>query len=357
MKIIQVLVTLSYGDGVGNDTIAIDQILKESGYDTKIYAENIDPRISTQLVEHISKIPNLAEEDTIIYHLSTGCELNQKMMKWNCKKIFRYHNVTPAEFFLDYDERSYHLCKEGIEQVAELKNTPDYVLADSEFNKTDLVEMGYTCPIDVVPILIPFDDYKMTADSTTMTKYSDGWTNIIFVGRVAPNKKHEDIIKCFSYYKKYVNPTSRLILVGSYNENDLYYQKLVHYVALLDVEDVIFTGHIKFEQILAYYRVGDLFLCMSEHEGFCIPLVEAMYFEVPIIAYESTAIPYTMQGIGAIANDKNPIFIAKLMDTILKNPKLKDDIVEQQKQVLDTYQYKMVKASLLSCLENVVRDI
>lgn len=356
MRIFQVLVTLSYGDGVGNDTLAIDKILKEEGYETLIYAENIDNRISKALVGHISTLPKLSKQDVIIYHLSTGCNLNLEIMNWDCNIIFRYHNVTPPEFFAEYNEVAYNLCSVGVEQVKLLKKKAKYVLADSEFNKQDLMDYGYDCTMDVLPILIPFEDYETTPSKKVIEKYKDSWTNIVFVGRVAPNKKHEDIIKVFDYYKKYINPTSRLILVGSYDKRDKYYRKLAEYVEQLGTQDVIFTGHTKFDEILGYYKSADIFLCMSEHEGFCIPVVEAMHFQVPVVAYASTAVPYTMQNQGAIIDDKNPAYVARVIDKIVKIKKLQNRIIETQNEGLKQYEYSRVRQQFIDYLEGYLRS-
>ena len=143
--------------------------------------------------------------------------------------------------------------------------------------------MGYTCPIDVLPILIPFDDYAKTPSQQVIDRYSDGYTNLIFTGRIAPNKRQEDVIRAFYDYKKFYNPKSRLILVGGHNGMERYYHRLKSYINALELEDVVFPGHIKFDEILAYYKIADVFLCQSEHEGFCVPLVEAMYFDVPVV--------------------------------------------------------------------------
>lgn len=355
MKIYQVLVTLSYGDGVGNDTLAIDRILKEEGYDTQIFAENIDERISREFVKHISDIPALSREDIVIYHLSTGCDLNEKIKQWDCKIIFRYHNVTPPHFFEEYDQTAFSLCSTGIQQVKSLKDTPYRCLVDSEFNKQDLTEYGYSCEIDVLPIIIPFEDYETKPSDDIIKKYKDNWTNIIFVGRVAPNKKQEDIIKAFSYYKKNINTFSRLIIVGSYNKNDKYYKKLSAYVKMLNIDDVIFTGHTKFNEILGYYKIADLFLCMSEHEGFCIPLVEAMYFNVPIIAYDSAAVPNTMGGKGAIVDTKNSIFISLLIDKIIRDDSIKRHLIDEQSEVLKRYSYQVTKDKFIKFLNKCIK--
>ncbi|MFI3237860.1 MAG: glycosyltransferase [Lachnospiraceae bacterium] len=356
MRIFQVVSTLSYGDGVGNDVLAIDKILKDAGYETAIYAKYIGKKVPKGAVFRISHMPQLNKNDIVLYHLAISCTLNVEIQKWDCKILIRYHNVTPAGFFSPYSLQIYRDCTTGIEQVKTLKDLPKYVLADSGFNKSDLESYGYTCPIDVVPILIPFDDYNTSPNKELVEKYTDVWTNIIFVGRIAPNKKQEDIIKAFTYYKKYINPMSRLIFVGSFDINDLYYQELVAYIKRLEVEDVIFTGHIKFDEILAYYHLADIFLCMSEHEGFCIPLVEAMHFQVPIIAYDSTAIPFTMQGQGAIVDTKDPIFIAKLIDVIIKNKSVREELIAVQNNIKKCYEYETVKNVFLGFLKDFIEE-
>ena len=157
--------------------------------------------------------------------------------------------------------------------------------------------MGYTCPIDVCPILIPFSDYEKEPDRRVLRRYKgDGKTNLLFVGRIAPNKKQENVIRAFYFYHKYYSPDSRLFLVGSWSGMESYYERLCDYVKALGIaEHVVFTGHIRFDEILAYYHLADVFLCMSEHEGFCVPLVEAMYFHVPIVAYSCAAVPDTLE--------------------------------------------------------------
>ena len=345
------LATISYGDAVGNDAFAIYHLLKEQGYDTAIYAEGIQSKL--RKIKYIYSIDKLSvqSEDVIIYHLSTGTRLNFLIDKYPCHKILIYHNVTPPHFFAPYNLTMYNFTYSGHEGMRYLGNKVDYCLADSEFNKQDLIKVGYKCPIDVRPILIPFQDYEKTPSSDIIKQYKDGWVNIIFVGRIVPNKKQEDVIKAFYYYKNYVNPNSRLILVGSYDGMEKYYDRLNNYISALNVQDVIFTGHIKFEEILAYYKIADIFLCMSEHEGFCVPLVEAMYFNVPIIAFRSTAIPDTLGGSGILVEDKDPVLIAKLIDRIVSDQSLRDAIIANQKIRLNDFSYENVSRCFINLLQ------
>jgi len=355
MKIIQLLPTLSYGDGVGNDALAIDKIIKDMGYETKIYAENIDPKSKKELADKVSNIPLMEKTDIIIYHLSTGTKLNDQLKDYPCKKLIVYHNITPPHFFEKYSQSSFELCQKGREGVKKLHDAADYCWADSEYNKLDLLDNGYKCNIDVVPIVIPFEDYAKKPDSTIINKYNDNWVNIVFVGRIAPNKKQEDIIKTFYYYKKYINPKSRLFLVGSFHGMEVYYKRLWKYVDELALKDVHITGHIKFQQILSYYKLANIFLCMSEHEGFCIPLLEAMYFQIPIIAYACTGVKETLAHAGLKLDEKDCKVAAEMMHLIIEKKDLKEKIIKQQNLRLNDFKYEKIKEKIETCLKGFIK--
>jgi len=301
-----------------------------------------------------SDIISLSKEDIAIYHFSTSCRIIVDVFcKVNCKKILLYHNVTPDKFFSDYNIELSKLCINARAELKELKDIVDYCLADSDYNKQELIEMGYKCQIDVLPLLIPFEDYDKVPSAKVLEKYmDDGYTNLLFVGRIAPNKKQEDIIKVFNYYKKNINSKSRLIFVGNAGGMELYYEKLQCYVKALELDDVIFTGHVGFEEILAYYRLADVFLCMSEHEGFGVPLVEAMWFDIPIIAYNSSAIPWVLGDSGVLVNNKNSILWSRLIEKILQDTVLQNEILQEQRQRLSEFSFEKTKSLFLRYLSS-----
>ena len=214
--------------------------------------------------------------------------------------------------------------------------------------------MGYTCPIDVLPILIPFDDYAKTPSQQVIDRYSDGYTNLIFKGRIAPNKRQEDVIRAFYDYKKFYNPKSRLILVGGHNGMERYYHRLKSYINALELEDVVFPGHIKFDEILAYYKIADVFLCQSEHEGFCVPLVEAMYFDVPVVAYDSSAIAGTLGGGGFLLKDKNPVETAGVINRVVTDEALRTQIIKNQQARLADFDHKVIEAQFKTYLDTFI---
>lgn len=342
MRIIQVFSSLSYGDAIGNDMLALDSIIKEKGFQTKIYAEKIDKRIPSELASNISEL-TVEPSDLLILHIGGATKLNQWIKDIKCKKVMVYHNITPPEFFEDYNKKSADYCKRGLKEVEDLNKTFDMVLAVSDFNKKNLIDMGYTCEINVLPILIPFDDYKKTPNQAVIEKYNDDFTNIIFLGRIVPNKKQQDVIAAFASYQKNFNPKSRLFLVGNPNDFEKYNEQLKIYTQKIGAKNVIFTGHTRFDEILAYYKLSDLFLCMSEHEGFCVPLVEAMFFNIPIVAYASSAIPGTLNGSGFLLNEKNPDLTAAVMNRILTSEELKTNILKNQQERLSDFSHSKIE--------------
>lgn len=357
MKIIQLLPTISFGDAVGNDTLAIRDILTEQGYETGIFAENIDERLPQETAKRMDAFPYVTEEDIILYHASTGTKLNYDLTSFSGRKVIIYHNITPAHFFEGYSEPAVQLTQYGYDGVRYLSDKSRYCIADSAYNKQQLEKMGYQCPIDVCPIIIPFEDYTQEPDQKILEKYrDDGIINILFVGRIAPNKKQEDVIRAFYVYQKEYNPASRLFLVGSSGGMEKYEQQLKNYVNQLGItEKVIFSGHIKFKSILAYYRLADVFLCMSEHEGFCVPLVEAMFFDKPIISYNSTAIPETLAEGGLLLEKKDPYLAAAAIDRIVRDADLRKYISEKQKVRLNDFSYEIVRSRFLQCLRRALK--
>ena len=342
MKIISMLPILAFGDAVGNDTIAVHNSLKKAGYDSMIVASVIDGRLGDGIATSADDLSFIKSEDIVIYHLSTGHELNWRFAKLDCHKIIKYHNITPPEFFENYDEYAYAQCVRGYNELKWLADKTDYCLAVSEYNKQDLLRMGFICPIDVLPIVIPFEDYDRDPAENILQKYKDGYTNILFVGRVVPNKKHEDIIRAFARYQEYYNPKSRLILIGSSKPGDKYKNHLTRYIEQAEIPNVVFPGHISFREILAFYKVSDVFLCESEHEGFCVPLVEAMYLGTPVIAYDAAAVASTLNGAGILMDTKDPMITAGMIDRLVTDDELRKTVLANQKERLADFTYEKI---------------
>lgn len=355
MKIVQLLTTIAYGDAIGNDTLAIRDFIREKGYETAIYAECIDGRLPAGTALPWDRMPTLERDDILLYHASTGTPLNIRLLSYGGKKVMIYHNVTPPRYFSGYSPTAEDNCRWGELQIGYIARYVDSCIADSEYNKQQLLAMGCQCPIEVCPILIPFEDYEKAPDEKLLQKYrGDGWTNLLFVGRIAPNKCQQDVIRAFYVYQKRYNPKSRLFLVGN-GTGEKYQQQLADYAQQLGIADkVIFPGHIKFNAILAYYHLADVFVCMSEHEGFCVPIVEAMHFRKPIVAYASTAIPETLGRGGLLLDSKDPELAAGAINHVLEDSNLKKYLLSRQEEELKRFQYEAVKERFWECMQRML---
>lgn len=351
-KIIQVLPSISYGDAVSNQALNITNMLREEGYVSDIYAEHIDPQVKN-IKEFKTLKTKITDNNILILHMAIGSDVNTVAASLPVKrKIMIYHNITPEKYLIGKPELR-DLVRQGREQLYQMKNAFILALGVSEYNREELVSYGYTNTA-VLPIIMDFADYNQNPDASILEKYNDGRNNIIFVGRVNPNKKQEDIIKSFYFYKNYCDKDARLFLVGSWQGMEAYYESLRLYVETLGLKDVCFTGHVKFEEMLSYYKIADLFLLMSEHEGFCVPLLESMFFEVPILAYKSSAIPYTLGRSGILFNEKNHRLIAEMMRLIISDQELKTSLIAKQKERLNDFNRDKIKTLLMQYINQVM---
>ncbi len=351
IRIVQILSSLKYGDGIGNDCIAIYRTLKEAGYDTAIFAGNIDDRILGLGLQDVKDLDSYSDNaDILIFHIGHRWDYMLKLNNLHGKKILIWHNITPPHLIEEYgDLDSVSGCKKGLEQVHAIRHTPDLCLTSSNYNKHDLEKLGYTCPIHIFPHLAEFStETEEDFDQELLSRYScDGFTNILFVGRIVPNKKHQDIIASFHHYHRFINSKSRLFIVGGGDEDSAYCKVIKAYPEFLRLDDVVFTGHVSDRQKASYYKLADVFLCMSEHEGFCVPLLEAMHYKVPIIACDSSAVTETLGGAGLIVRNRSVSVVAEAIDRLVKDKKLRDTLIANGTERLTDFSEEKVKSCLL----------
>ncbi|MBI2667501.1 glycosyltransferase [Candidatus Woesearchaeota archaeon] len=350
MEISQITASITRdGDSISNYLLEIRNLLIEQGFESYIYVENKD-FFSYFIKDYRDCKPK--KDDIIILHATIGSNITTFFKNLRCKKIMIYHNHTPAEFFRDINNENFRLLNSYNEDLKSLINHVDYVISDSEFNKQDLEKIGFK-DIKVSPIFINFNRFN-DMNNYIFNKFNDNYINIIHVGRIIPNKKIEDIIKIFYYYKNFINSKSRLFLIGSISSDaKRYYNALTKYINKLNLKDVYFLGNINNKDLTAYYKLSNIFLHMSEHEGMGLPLIEAMYFNIPIIAFNSTAIPYTLGDSGILINYKYHKKIAELVNIILNNMGLKDKIIKIQRDRLKFFDTENLKEQFLQHIINV----
>ncbi len=353
MEINQLTSGFSTGDAISNEIFELQKVFRKWGYVSEVYAnpQFTSPKVRARCYDYREYEKKDSADNLMIFHFSVGSHLTDFFQNLRCKKVIIYHNITPPKYYLATDVKTSRQLAQGLKELKEFSNVPDLALADSKFNEQDLISAGYR-KIGVLPLLIDFDAFNHEPDQKTMDEYSDSHTNILFVGRIVPNKKFEDVIKAFYFYQKTQNPLSRLFLVGSYNRLDRYYSYLQRLVREMNAQNVIFTGHINFSELIAYYRLAHLFICMSEHEGFCIPLLESIHSQIPIIAYGATAVRETLAGSSIIVNEKNFEEIAEMIHLVLTDKNLRENIILRQNERLKDFQRPIIESKLREYLKD-----
>ena len=329
----QVLATLGYGDAIGHEVIGIQKVLRAAGYRSEIFVETADPRLESLTLDY-RDLPAASHPDNIlIHHFSIGSRASRVAYALPDRMALVYHNITPPEYFIGVHPLLVQLCFMGRRELRAYVDRVSLALGDSEYNRQELADAGFR-ETAVLPVVPSFAHLDVPANPLLAAQFDDEWVNLLFVGRVIPNKKLEDVIRIFAAYKRKLNPRSRLIFVGSHAGFDLYFAMLQQLVARLRLPDVHFLGHVSNEELTALYDVADVFLCASEHEGFCVPLVEAFHKRVPVVAYAATAVPATMDGGGVLYEDKDPLHVAQLVDALVGDAELADRVLAAQDAAL-----------------------
>ncbi len=295
----QLLPDIAYGDAISNQACAIRQHLRQHGYASEIFVKRRDARMASaaQLFDEAQP----ASDDALIYHHSIGSELTAFAVAHAGPKCLVYHNVTPAAYFAPYRPGFAWMLETGRAHLGRLAPHFPIAVGDSAYNAAELAARGFHGP-GVLPIIVDPDKWNIAPDAALMARMQDGRTNVLFVGRVAPNKRQERLVEAFAHYRA-LEPRARLIIAGEGRAADPFYHHLLATIARLELTaHVEVTGQIEDAALLAYYRTAHLYWSLSEHEGFGAPLVEAMWFDVPVLALSATAVPETMGAAGVLFN-------------------------------------------------------
>jgi glycosyltransferase involved in cell wall biosynthesis len=332
-RVHQVLAALSYGDAIGNESLAIQAHLRRAGFESDIFAEKVHPRMA-QLARPLSEYEKVSGPETVcLFHFSIGSAAGRLVHAAPDRLVVIYHNITPAHFFLGFHPHLAGLCYHGRRELSGFAVRAELGLGDSEFNRRELEDAGFGRTA-VLPIVLDFDAYRRRPSPVIRRLYRDGRKNLLFVGRIIPNKKIDDLIRVFACYQRYVEPRSRLLLVGDHRGHEHYYDRLTELVRDLRLDEVVFTGHVDDDEIVAYYQAADLFLCLSEHEGFGVPLQEAMIFGVPVVAFDAGAVRETLHGGGVLLGDKSPEVVAELVHAVLTDKAMHAAVMATQARAI-----------------------
>jgi glycosyltransferase involved in cell wall biosynthesis len=353
----QIMPGFLYGDAVGNQVAHIRDLLRGWGHRSQVYAQHRDHRLDDPGEDYHRCRPT--PDDLVVFHYSIGSPVTEFVQRLPCRVLIYYHNVTPAGFLRGYNEPLADLLDQGRREMAWFKDSP-FALAASEYNRQEMQALGFRC-VEVLPYLVTFDALRASADSAAgrevFARCNGDAVNLLFVGRLVPNKRQDDLLRAFNAYHHLINPHSRLLLVGSDSNAPGYRLELEAMAAALGLSDsVVLPGAVGLREGLGgYYRAATAFLCLSEHEGFCIPLIEAMAFDVPVIAYRSTGVPYAMGGAGMLVNAKSYDLIAELIDLLVRNQAVHELVLAGQRRRLEELSPGRVAEMLKNYIEQMAR--
>ncbi len=345
----QILAGYTHGDAISNEARVFQRIFRDWGYRSQLVCENrrILPELRNEVADIREFAATCSPDDVALLHLSIGSIVNRLFKTLPCRKVILYHNVTPARFFTMVNPQTATTLSQGARDVADLAGVAELVLADSHYNASELTALGYGDDIRVLPLVLDFKQLEGNVDPRVVRRFRDGTTNILFVGRCAPNKRIDDLIETFAHYHKTVNPRSRLIHAGSFSGVERYYYALRDRVRELGLDEAVhFAGAVPQAELNAYYELADCFLCMSEHEGFCIPLIEAMVRRLPIIAFAAAAVPETLDGAGVLFHEKQAAPIAEMIHEVTTNTALRASLLAGQDARLASFRNRDLASEL-----------
>jgi len=347
----QIVDTLAPGSAVSNCVLAAQEILQMAGFVSGIYASVWEKGISRQ------RLPRQRAGRALwLYHFSVGSPLTA----WAEKRanpdelVLWYHNLTPPGYFAATDPLLASRLISGHEEVRRLADRTCGAIADSAFNAAELAELGYR-DVQIVPPVFLQASYRVPPPPSLLSPYEEGGPNWLFVGRLVPNKAQTEVIAAFHAYKR-LAPEARLFLVGEEGASRAYRRWLENQIAFLGLQaDVALVGQVSQAELNGYYQLADCFVSMSEHEGFGVPLVEAMYFDVPVIAYDATAVAETLGGAGVLLRDRDPYLVAEVTDLVLRDETLRQAIIARQRRRLADFAYEKVSAQLLAAVRHMLQ--
>jgi glycosyltransferase involved in cell wall biosynthesis len=336
----QVLPNLDYGDAISNQAILLKRLLRSKGFQSEIFVRYFHYKVMHEC--KLFKPESIDPSALLIYHHSIGTDLTNFVLTHPAPKMLVYHNITPYEFYAPYDEKKAGILRRGRAEFSNLTNYFDLAVGDSEYNTAELVKFGFQ-KTQVMPICVEPSKWNFAPDRNTVL-FMQGKKNILFVGRLAPNKKQNDLIRVFKHINE-IDPNTRLWLVGQEQPGCLFARELKELIQGLGLQYSVFlTGAVEEAALHAFYKNADLFMSLSEHEGFCVPLIEAMWFDVPVLAYAGSAVSETMKESAFLITDKSDYEqVAKLACAALNEETLRQAMISHQRRNRERFRFENLR--------------
>jgi glycosyltransferase involved in cell wall biosynthesis len=330
-RVNQLVAGFAEGDAISQEARAFRHVARELGFESEIFVPAC--RMAPGCRDDCRPLEDYRGEtgDLVIYHYAIASECSAIFEATAARRVLLYHNITPASYFDGFDDETaarLRVARGGLKTVASLA---DRVAAVSAFNAAELAALG-VADVRVFPLLWLPGDMAVEPDPAMLHKLGDGLRNMLFVGRMAPNKCIEDLLLAFAWYHTCIDRHSRLVIVGSERSCPRYAAMLGLLAGRLGLANVSFAGFVSPAELAACYATASVFVCTSRHEGYCLPLVEAMLRGVPVIARDCGGMPEAMGGGGVLFDEADPRILAQLMHRVLTDDDLRAEVLDSQAQ-------------------------
>jgi L-malate glycosyltransferase len=360
----QLLPVFAPRDAIGNHSVNVRRTLHRMGIRSEIFAGEVNAGAgqgARTIRDYGRDRRPVAEPTWLLYHASTGSPVADWFAERPEPKLLDYHNITPADLMAPWEPHVGVELEHGRRQLAELADVTVWALADSSFNERELIGLGYR-QTSVVPILLDAASFEREIDAAAWgrlraTKQADGGSDWLFVSRLLPHKAQHDVIKAFAAYRRAFDANARLHLVGAVG-SARYADALADFVEDLDLGgSVRLTGSLSAGELEAHYRVADVYVALSDHEGFGVPLLEAMAHDVPVVTFSCTAVPETVGDGAVLLEDKRPTVVASAVDRVLTDAPLRAALIEGGRTRLDVFSLAASTARLREVVAKIMADV
>ncbi len=316
------------GDATSDQVFMIRRWLQDLGFVSEVYAEQFHPELA-EVTHPVSDYRPHRDEKYILHHHAIGSSIAERIKTIGLPQILVYHNITPAEFYVHSNPTLALYLDKGRDQLAQMVAHTALALGASRYNEAELIEAGFS-PTGTLPIVLDESTLAQPLNEDLAAQCRAMQPLILFVGRMAPNKRQEDLLK-LHYFLRRIAPDAHLVMVGNTGDRDYVdWQEQMIKELRLDESSVHIAGHVSHQDMLTYYRCADVYVSMSEHEGFGKPLIESMYCGLPVVAYASSAVPETMGDAGILFYEKDYEALAELVDILVKDEGLQRRIIARQ---------------------------
>jgi glycosyltransferase involved in cell wall biosynthesis len=326
VRVDQVIPSLASRDAIGVSALNLRDGLRAAGLDSDIYYGSFTPDVESE-GRPVIELGRASRGRWLLYQASIGSPVYDILAARSEPKLVNYHNITPASLLRDWEPAVAYEVALGRTQLARLAPQSHFAVADSAFNESELLALGYEGTA-VVPLLIDMHSKSDEPDAALLDRLAgrkerEGGADLLYVGKISPHKAPHDLVKMLDVLRRTDDPAARLHLIGS-PLGETYEPALRAFIDELGLRDAVhLPGSVTGAELEAYFRAADVFVMASDHEGFCVPLAEAMGHGVPIVAYGVTAVPETVGGAGLVLPDKSALPFAAAVGRVLRDPQLR----------------------------------